>query len=97
MRRLRTYRSAVLCSLDDEGTPLLRRVRPTADPAQRALLVTEDAEPLRAGPASLLCHSHDEKLWNLRSMVTVGRLEPRDGGWAFLPSRFVFPVPAPSP
>lgn len=88
-RRLPTYRSAVLCSLDGDGMPSLRRVRPTADPARRVFVVDGDAEPLRAGPASLLCHSHDERLWNLRSMVTVGRLEPRDGGWAFAPSRFV--------
>ena len=88
-RGLPTYRSAVLCSLDDDGTPSLRRVRPTADPAARVFLVDGDAEPLRAGPASLLCHSHDEKLWNLRSMVSVGRLEPRDGGWVFAPTRFV--------
>lgn len=88
-RRLSTYRSAVLCSLDDDGTPTLRRVRPTADPAQRAFHLTGGPEPLRAGPASLLCHSHDDELWHLRSMVTVGRLVPRDDGWSFLPSRFV--------
>jgi hypothetical protein len=88
-RRLPTSRSAVLCSLDHDGTPSLRRVRPTADPAQRAFHLTDAAEPLSAGPASLLCHGHDDKLWNLRSMVTVGRLEPQDGGWSFLPWRFV--------
>ena len=88
-RRLPAYRSAVLCALDDDGTPSLRRVRPTADPAQRAFHLIGAAEPLRAGPASLLCHSHDDKQWNLRSMVTVGRLEARDGGWTFLPARFV--------
>ena len=88
-RRLPTYRSAVLCSLDDEGTPSLQRVRPTADAASRVFRVEGEAEPLRAGPASLLCHSHDDQLWNLRSMVCVGRLEPRDGGWVFAPTRFV--------
>ena len=89
VRRLPTYRSAVLCSLDEEGTPSLRRVRPTADAVQRVFLLDGDVEPLRAGPASLLCHSHDERLWKLRSMVCLGRLEPRDGGWVFTPTRFV--------
>jgi hypothetical protein len=57
--------------------------------AETARRLPDGAEPLSAGAASLLCHSHDDDLWNLRSMVTVGRLVPRDGGLTFVPSRFV--------
>ena len=88
-RRLPSYPSAVLCFVDAEGTPVLLRVRPIADPARRVFTVDGDAEQLRAGPASLLCHSHDEQLWNLQSMVTVGRLELDDSRWVFVPTRFV--------
>ncbi len=30
-------------------------------------------------PANLLCHSHDEKLWNLQMIAVKGTLEKRDG------------------
>jgi hypothetical protein len=48
-----------------------------------------DGETLRPGPASLLCHSHDEQLWNLRSFAAVGDLRPDGDRWIFTPTRFV--------
>jgi hypothetical protein len=94
VRGLAGYRNAVLAWLDDDGTPALRRVRPSGDPVRRELGLDLGADgdgdrPLRAGPASLLCHSHDEALWHLHSMVCVGRLEHRDDRWVLLPTRFV--------
>jgi hypothetical protein len=92
-RGLAGYNDAVLATLEVEGTPTLRRVRPLPLPAERVLVLDLDAagdgEPVRAGAASLLCHSHDDALWNLHSMVSVGRLERRDDRWVFVPSRFV--------
>jgi hypothetical protein len=44
---------------------------------------------IRIGPASLLCHKHDEQLWNLKSFLIRGELERDAGGWVFLPRHFV--------
>ena len=41
-----------------------------------------------AGPASLLCHFHDENLWNLRSVLVKGRLERRGDAWVFVGTSF---------
>lgn len=89
-RGLARYRSAVLTTLDRSGTPWLTRVRPEVDADSGVFLLdVPPGDQLRSGPASLLCHSHDAKLWSLRSFVAVGRLEERDGRWALQCSRFV--------
>ena len=36
-------------------------------------------EPPRPGFASVLCHSHDARLWQLRSFLIKGRLDGVDG------------------
>jgi hypothetical protein len=81
------FGSAVLTWIDSDGGPASRRVRPTVV-ADGRVLVPEDA-PLHAGPASLLCHSHDDRLWSQRSFVTVGSLERADGQWVFTCERFI--------
>jgi hypothetical protein len=45
--------------------------------------------PVGPGPASLLCHRHDENLWNLKSLLVRGTLVRGDGEWTFRPERFV--------
>jgi hypothetical protein len=89
-RQLPGYRSAVLATVDQHGAPRLLRVRPEVDVDSGTFLldVPTDAEP-RSGPASMLCHSHDAKLWSLRSFVVVGHLEERDGRWALICHRYV--------
>ncbi|MCC9074657.1 hypothetical protein FKZ61_000820 [Litorilinea aerophila] len=44
---------------------------------------------LEPGPACLLCHRHDERLWNLKSFVVRGRLLHDKEGWAFTPEKFI--------
>ena len=44
---------------------------------------------VQAGPASLLFHSHDEKLWNQKIFLLRGSLEKTDKGHAFRPEKFV--------
>jgi hypothetical protein len=44
---------------------------------------------LRPGPASLLCHSHDEQLWKLRSFVVAGDLIRAGDSWTLTASRYV--------
>lgn len=89
-RQLPGYRSAVLATTDEHGTPCLIRLRPEVDADSGAFLldVPPDAHP-RPGPASMLCHSHDAKLWSLKSFVVVGNLEERDGRWALICHRYV--------
>lgn len=43
------------------------------------------------GPAIILCHSHDEKAWNLKMMQIKGRLERRTGDWVFVSTAFTPP------
>ena len=87
-RRLPEFGSAVLTAFDEDGNPTLARVRPAPDPASHSFSIDTDA-PLRPGRASLLCHSHDEQLWNLRSFVVAGDLV-RDGkNWTLRPDRFI--------
>jgi hypothetical protein len=86
LRAVSGYDSAVLATRDDDGAPVLRRVRVTG--ARDGALELEVPEPaeLRAGPASVLCHSHDERLWDLRSVVVVGEYT---GDGALRPDRLV--------
>ncbi|WP_171074308.1 pyridoxamine 5'-phosphate oxidase family protein [Nonomuraea basaltis] len=87
---LPSYHSAVLVVVDDRGFPRPLRVRLRADPRSKVFVVdTPDAAELRPGPASILCHRHDEKLWELRSFVTAGRISRGDQGWVFAPTRFI--------
>jgi hypothetical protein len=90
LRRLPGFSSAVLAAFDAAGRPTLLRVRPRADTAARRFAVDVPAgEGLRPGPASILCHSHDEKLWTLRSFVAGGTLDRDGDGWVLRPERFV--------
>jgi len=87
-RRLPEFGSAVLTAFDEQGSPTLVRVRPTADPANRSFSIETDAS-LRPGRASLLCHSHDEDLWTLRSFVVAGELSKDGEAWNLQPDRFI--------
>jgi hypothetical protein len=90
-RALQRYPEAVLTGVDADGYPFSVRVgtdrydRRTGD-----LVVTElpDAIVVAEGPANLLCHHHDEKLWNLSFLHVQGRLTNRDGGWVFTTTAF---------
>jgi hypothetical protein len=85
------FESAVLSGLDDVGYPFSVRCRPYPDASGAEVLrvrLPADA-PLRPGPASLLCHSHDENLWKLKSFLVRGVLVRDDGGWSFEPGQFI--------
>ena len=90
VRLLPDFEDAVLTGLDAEGYPYSVRVRPRVDPTGRAIGVPLPAHaPVQDGPASLLCHAHDEDLWNLRSFLVRGVLRREEGIWAFEPRAFV--------
>jgi hypothetical protein len=90
--RLPGFTDAVLAAVDPAGNPTLVRTRPVPDAATRRFTLTvPDGEELSAGPASLLCHGHDDRLWSLRSFVVAGDLTAgtRPGEWTLEPSRYV--------
>jgi len=41
------------------------------------------------GPASLMSHRHDEKLWHLAGFLARGALEADGTGWLFRPTKYV--------
>jgi len=84
------FETAVLNFADSEGYPYSIRCRPAPDrPAGVLRLGHTQGNGLRAGPASLLCHSHDDNTWNQKIFVLRGRLEEVEGGWAFRPEKFI--------
>ncbi|HLH24714.1 MAG TPA: hypothetical protein VK066_19505 [Chloroflexota bacterium] len=90
VRELGRYDSAVLTGLDAAGYPYSVRCQPDPDAASQTLRVRLAAEtPLQPGPASLLCHRHDEVLWNQRSFLARGRLVRQGDAWMFQPTQLV--------
>ena len=90
VRELRRYDSAVLTGLDADGYPYSVRCQPAPDAASQTLRVRLPADtPLQPGAASLLCHLHDEGLWNQRSFLARGRLVRQGDAWMFQPTQFV--------
>jgi hypothetical protein len=90
-RYLYQFESTVLTGIDEAGYPVGVRCRPYPDASGAEVLrvrLPQDT-PLRPGPASLLCHSHDENLWNLKRFLVRGVLVSNDGGWSFEPNQFI--------
>lgn len=90
LRQVTRYHNAVITGRDADGYPYSVRCRPRPDVAARVLRLDLPPEtPIRPGPAGLLCHQHDESLWNLRSLVIRGALARDDQGWRFEPGAIV--------
>lgn len=90
MRYAPTFPGAVLTTVDADGYPVSARCRPRPDPDQEVLTIAADQVADAAeGPASLLFHTHDEKLVKLRSFVLRGTLRRHADGGRFVPSAFV--------
>ncbi len=87
---LNKFDEAALTVTDAGGYPASVRVDPRTYDATTGELVASlpDAVPVVAGPANLLCHSHDEKLWNLQMITVKGTLDKRDGAWIFRSEKF---------
>lgn len=88
---LNKFPEAVLTAIDRNGYPLSYRVSTGAyNKASGELPVSPPPGPVDVadGPASLLCHSHDEKLWNLQMITVKGAVERRDGTWFFRTESF---------
>ena len=84
------FPEAVVTVTDTDGYPASVRVSSSgydANTGEIAVPVPAALTPV-AGPASLMCHSHDEKLWKLQFIAVRGKLESRDGAWVFRSERF---------
>jgi hypothetical protein len=90
-RHLRGFSNPVLTGVDADGYPLSIRCAPEIDEAQQGLRVSVPAwTRMPPGAASLLCHRHNQLLWNIRSFMVRGTLEPVGGeSWLLRPTRFV--------
>jgi hypothetical protein len=87
---LPSFESAVLSGLDGEGYPYSVRCQPYTDLVRQVLRMRLPAHiPVQPGPASLLCHMHDENMWNLKSFLVRGELSRDARGWSLRPQRFV--------
>jgi hypothetical protein len=87
------FDEAVLTVLDTDGYPVSIRVDPRNYDVTTGRLPAPLTSTLHVvdGPANLLSHSHDEKLWHLNAIQIKGRLTSRDGGWEFQTTNFDAP------
>lgn len=84
------FPEAVVTVIDTDGYPASVRVSSRgydASSGQITVPVPATITPV-AGPASLMCHSHDEKLWSLQFIAVRGKLDSRDNTWVFHSDRF---------
>jgi hypothetical protein len=87
---LARFESAVLAANSSTGYATLQRVLPVARVDESSFaIVLEPGVDVVAGPASFLCHRHDERLENQSSFVTAGEIRRGPDGWVFVPSRFI--------
>lgn len=90
VKHLPDFPSAVLSGVDAAGYPFSLRCNPEPDAAGQVLHVqVPEYVDVQPGPASLLCHKHDEQLWNLKSFVVRGSLEQDTQGWILRPRQFI--------
>ena len=88
--RLPGFSSAVLAGFDSLQQPTLVRVRPVADAANGVFSFSlSNGVDIAPGPASLLCHSHDEQLTTQRSFVATGTVTGAGAGWTMTPERYI--------
>jgi len=89
VKEMAGFSTAVLTSVDASGYPFSIRCKTNPDSVAQVLRVQmPESVQFRPGPAGLLCHQHDESLWNLKSMTLRGLLEQDDQGWFFRPLKY---------
>ena len=90
VKEMADFPSAVLTGTDASGYPFSIRCNPEPEAAAQVLRVEMPSYvQIQPGPASLLCHKHDEWLWNLKSFTVCGELEQDARGWLFRPQKFI--------
>lgn len=90
VKSIAEFRTSVLSAIDASGHPYSVRCELQPDQGARVLrLRGEPGGALQPGPASILCHSHNEQLWNLKGLGIRGRLERDAEGWLVRPTQFI--------
>ena len=86
---LRDFPDGVLTAVDSSGYPVSFRCQPSPSPHEGALRVAApswfDGD---SGRASLMCHSHDDELWNLQGFFVRGEVDCDGDQLVFRPSLF---------
>jgi hypothetical protein len=84
------FAEGVINAVDGDGYPLSVRQTSLAYDAATGTMKLTMPESLGAvaGPASLLCHFHDDDMWKLRAILLKGQIERRDGAWVFVTASF---------
>ncbi len=92
-KALAAFPTGVLNAIDAEGSPVSVRQASLAYDAQsgRMPVTIPAALDVREGPASVLCHYHDEKLWNQKVVLVRGRVERTGERWTFVTTSFTPP------
>jgi general stress protein 26 len=98
-RRLPEFHDAVLATVAGDAPPVLRRVRPAADPATGSFRLdgAEPGELAGVTSANLLLHSHDAKLARLRMVGLVGTLDVGEERVLLQPDRVLGAAEATTP
>src|SRR5260370_24374857 len=79
-RQLRAFSSPILTGVDGHGYPISIRCAPKLGEAQQVLRVSLPGwTGIRPRPASLLCHRHNQLLWDLHSFMVRRTLTPTSG------------------
>lgn len=90
VKEMADFSSAVLTSVDASGYPFSIRCKPSPEPVAQVLRVQiPENIQFQPGPAGLLCHKHNESLWNLKSFTLSGLLEQDAQGWLFRPLKYI--------
>jgi hypothetical protein len=88
--QLSKYPNAVLTGIDPDGYPFSMRCKPQVDESRKVLLIEQSGDVrIQPGPAGILCHYHDEQMWDLRSFQIHGTLEQAGQIWVFRPERYI--------
>ncbi|OBF34238.1 hypothetical protein A5724_16935 [Mycobacterium sp. ACS1612] len=90
---LAKFGETVVTGVDEDGYPVSVRVATSGyDSATGALPVHFPPElRILEGPANLLSHSHDDKMWHLQMIQIKGRIERRGERWVFQSTHFDAP------
>jgi hypothetical protein len=87
---LAKYPEVVVTALDAEGYPYSIRASTSgydAATGELAVVLPDGLAPSNSA-ANLLCHRHDESLWNLSVIHVKGILDHRAGNWVFITTAF---------
>lgn len=89
LKYLPDFSSAVLTGVDAAGYPISVRCKPEPSTESKVIRVqVPECAGIKAGPAGLLFHQHDEQMWNIKSFLLRGKIEKESRGWIFHPQRF---------